>query len=227
LEQGGSRAASSRRFPMRVQPGRATVLSCQSLLHRPQPAGSLFGEGLAPALQGPQGRHPRFGAACFDLRPGAFALKPGAQTCLDALHQIVPPGQQEARQTTASVPTRLALPALHPDRVHPLLILWLAVIVPMPDQAASHLTLEALLRPRTALRFPSVTICLRIRSKIGYNDGGWSGPGHCCLGVAWAGRPFSVALKLLSYRIIRTRKAALFGAAGCLLTLRSSIYSRP
>jgi hypothetical protein len=203
-------------------------LSCQGLLHLPQPAQSLLGEGLTPALQGSQGRGSRFGAACYNLRPGTSLLKPGTQSCLDALHQVMSPGQQKARQTTTCAPAQLALPTLHPDRIGPLLILWLALVVPMPDQAACRLASGALLRTRAIALFFLLAIRLRIRSKIDYNSGRWSGLGAVFPRRQLSGRTsFLCAMIALSYRIIWTRKAALLGAACCLPTSDSSIYSRP
>jgi hypothetical protein len=98
----------------------------------------------------------------------------------------------------------------------------------MPDQAAGRPALGTLIGAGTIPLLFLVAILLWIRSKIGYNVGGYSGSGGL-LSRRWllAGRPFSFAMKALSYPIIWTRKAALFGAACCILSCSSSIYFGP
>jgi len=156
-----------------------------------------------------------------------LAFNPLAQHALDALDQVMAVRQQEIRQAGASLPAHLALPALDPQRIGPPLVFRLAMIVPMPDQAVLRLACRAVTRARTLSLFFLVAIRLRIRSKIGYNGGGLSGYGGL-LARRWllAGRPFFLAMFAESYRIIWTRKAALFGAACFILAYRGSIYFR-
>jgi hypothetical protein len=70
------------------------------------------------------------------------------------------------------VPAPLALPALDPHRVGPLLVLRLAMIVSMPDQSAGRLALGTPAGAETISLLFLIAILLWIQSKICYNGGG-------------------------------------------------------
>ena len=78
----------------------------------------------------------------------------------------MPVGQQDPRQAGDCVPAHLALPALDPDRVGPLLVLRLAVIVSMPNQATGHLALGTPAGAETIPLLFLIAMLLRIQSKI-------------------------------------------------------------
>lgn len=101
-----------------------------------------------------------------------FLLKTGAEALLDALHQVMPVCQQETRQAGAGILALFALPSLDPDRIGAFPILWLAVIVPVPDQASLRLTGGAIVRSWAVSLLFLVAILLRIGSKFGYNGVG-------------------------------------------------------
>ena len=72
-----------------------------------------------------------------------------------------------------------------------------------------------------------VMVLLWIGTEIGYNDDRVVRFRRiACEAVLLAGRPFSVGSIPLSYRIIWTQQAALFGAACYILMGRNSIYFR-
>ena len=91
---------------------------------------------------------------------------------MEALYQVVPMRQQEARQARAGIPALLALPTLDPDRVDALFVLRLAMVVPVPDQTVCLATGWAALRSQALNVFPLGCVLLYIDGKIGYNDGG-------------------------------------------------------